>query len=56
MAQLPSGGFQQQRAKTGHDIFTALVILAFVFVFGTIVFVVYRSNDLFGQHFPGFAG
>ena len=56
MARQPTGGFQQQRAKTAHDVFTALLILAFAFVLGTIIFVVYRSDDLFGVPFPGFTG
>lgn len=56
MAQQPTGGFKQPRAKAGHDVFTVLVILAFAFLLGTIIFVTVRSNELLGTPFPGFTG
>lgn len=53
MAQQPQGGYQSGRAAADNDVYTWLVIIGFSVVLATIVFVVYRSNELFGTPLPG---
>jgi len=55
MAGLPSSGYKPSRASD-NDLYTAMAIIAFAFVLGAFVFVIIRSNELFGTPFPGFAG
>jgi len=55
MAGVPGSGFKAPRAKAENDIYSALVIIAFVFVLGAAVFTMVRSSELFGTPFPGFA-
>lgn len=56
MAQTPTGGMPQSRAKSGNDVFTALVIIAFAVVLAAIVFVAIRSDELLGTAVPGITG
>jgi len=39
-----------------NDIYTVLVSIALFISVGTVSFVIYRCNELFGTPFPGFAG
>ena len=55
MAGSPGSGFKAPRANSENDIYTALVIIAFVFVLGAAIFTIVRSIELFGTAFPGFA-
>ncbi len=54
MAGIPSG-FKAPRARAENDLYTAMAAIAFTFVLAAIVFVIIRSNDLFGTPFPGFS-
>ncbi len=55
MAQQTTAGIQQ-RQKAGNDIFTALLIIAFVVAVAAVVFVIIRSDELFGTAVPGITG
>lgn len=48
----PSG----PRINYPNDIYTVLASIALFISLGTVGFVIYRCNELFGTPFPGFAG
>ena len=41
--------------RPSNDIYTVLLAIGLAAVCGTIAFVIYRSTELFGTAFPGFA-
>lgn len=43
------------RVRPTNDVYTFFVITSCALVAGTIAFVIFRSIDLFGTAFPGFA-
>ncbi|MFQ5424474.1 MAG: hypothetical protein ACE5F9_10900 [Phycisphaerae bacterium] len=57
MAQQPTGGMRPTpRGKADNDIFTALLVIAFAIVVGTIAFTLFRSSELLGTAIPGITG
>ncbi|MEK6644755.1 MAG: hypothetical protein AABZ08_12700 [Planctomycetota bacterium] len=44
------------RINYSNDVYTVLASIALVISLGTVSFAIYRSNELFGTPFPGFAG
>ncbi len=57
MAQQPTSGMRPTpRGKADNDIFTALLIIAFAVVVGTIAFTLFRSSELLGTAIPGITG
>lgn len=55
MARMAPGSHGPQ-VRPSHDIYTALVCIAFAVVAGTLGFVIYRCTELLGTAFPSFTG
>ncbi len=55
MAQQTTAGIQK-RQTAGNDVFTALLIIAFVVAVAAMVFVILRSDELFETAVPGIPG
>lgn len=52
MATRPGGGMRPVRLVAENDVYTALLLIAFLFVVAAIAFVAYKSVSLFGGILP----
>jgi hypothetical protein len=55
MAKASPQGSPQPRVRAENDIYTLLLAIALALVLGAIGFVIYRTYQLLGSAFPGFA-